>query len=171
VENVVVEGGRIADLGVLRLDIAGCDAPGVSCHVITSKGYPGPDSRISAQAGVRLALSCAVNLEGAGQPVCSKRNGPVHDGRDVDIRLERINGMSYLIAMNGSAICARPPSNSECSGVKYDLERLAIVGLGPGVDFCVRTKRGSLSHVFFTEDVENESTSVALWYVTRRRRR
>jgi hypothetical protein len=98
-------------------------------------------------------------------------NSKVSDNPDVAaVKNWGIYGILYLIALNGAALSKPEASTSDGSGVTYGNDRLAVVGLGPGVDFCVRTKRGSVSHAFFTYDVEKESTAIALWYVTRKRR-
>jgi hypothetical protein len=79
--------------------------------------------------------------------------GRYPESAGLDIRLAKENGILYLIAVNGVALSKPDASTSDCSGVTYGNDRIAVVGLGPGVDFCVRTKRGSVSHAFFTDDV------------------
>lgn len=41
-------------------------------------------------------------------------------------------------------------------------------GLGLGVDFCIRSKQGAVSHVFFVDDVESYTNELTLWHVTRK---
>jgi len=163
--NVVIGAGRTTALGEIRLDLAGCDNPGTNCDYFG----PAPDSvkRIVEKANVVLRLRCAVDLDRKGEPGCLSRGGTRVP--NADIRLARENATLYLVAENNAAISTAEPPASDCSLVMAGNNRLAVAGLGPGVDFCVRTNRGSVSHVFFTDDVENESTAVSLWYVTRTR--
>jgi hypothetical protein len=102
--------------------------------------------------------------------ICPELEGGVLKAPDSDLRLAEENGTLYLLPVNGAALSQSNALTSGCSGVTFRNERFGVVGLGQGVDFCVRTKDGSVSHVFFTDDVENQSTTVALWYVTRKRR-
>ena len=83
-------------------------------------------------------------------------------------RLARENGTLYLVAVNGATLCTPDAATMDCSGVTFGTQRIEVAGLGPGVDFCMRTKRRNVSHVFFTNDIENETSAVALWYVTRK---
>jgi hypothetical protein len=162
--NVVIEAGRTTALGEIRLNLSGCDAPGTNCDYFGA--VPDSVKRISAEAHVVLTLRCAIDLDRKRGPVCPSREG-ITRMPNADIRLARENATLYLIAENGAAISTAEPPTADCSPATYGNNRLAVAGFGPGVDFFVRTNRGSVSHVFFTDDVENESTAVSLWYVTR----
>ncbi|MGH9632542.1 MAG: carboxypeptidase-like regulatory domain-containing protein [Bryobacteraceae bacterium] len=165
--KIVIKPGHIADLGEITLDISGCDTPGTNCDYIGE--VPDRVKRIIAESNVTLRPTCAVDLDRKGETVCPEQEDDIQMARDSDIRLAKLNGTLYLVAVNGAALSEPYASTSDCSRVTYGNDSIPVVGLGPGVDCCVRTKRGSVSHVFFTEDVENESTTVALSYVTRRR--
>jgi len=117
---------------------------------------------------VVLALRCVADLDRKGQPVCPDREGGTR-APNADIGLAKENSTVYIVTENGAALSTAEPPTSDCSRATYGNTLLPVAGLGPGVDFCVRTQRGSISHVFFTDDVENENTSVSLWYVTRTR--
>jgi hypothetical protein len=163
--DLLVQSGRIEDLGRITLELAGCDPPGVMCD---SVGEP-PESNhhVIAHARVILKASCAVKLTQTAKVVCPDRGGNFDS---VDIRLTQEEGALYLVPANGASLSQAYASNLDCSGVKYELNRMSVAGLGPGVDFCVRTRRGDIAHVFFTEDVETKSDSVSLWYTTRKPR-
>lgn len=165
--KVVIEPGHITDLGEIALDFSGCDMPGMICDYFGE--VPEDVRRIIAQSHVTLPR-CAVDLDREGVKTCPERDNAGPGVRDSDLRLAKENGTLYLVAMNGAALSTPYVATSDCSGIAYGSKRIAIAGLGPGVDFCVRTKRGSVSHVFFTDDVGNESTTVTLWFVTRKRR-
>jgi hypothetical protein len=79
-----------------------------------------------------------------------------------------VNGTLNLVAVNGAALSTLYPATSDCSHIAYGDDRIPVVGLVPGVDFCVRTNRGFVAHVFFTDDIENQTATVPIWYVTRR---
>lgn len=165
--KVVIKPGEVADLGTIRLDISGCDTPGTNCDYFGE--VPDEVKRIVASAHVVLNFHCAVNLDDKGKPVCTEEAGLLKS-QGADIRLSRENGAFYLSGVNGAALSAPYPSTLDRSGATYGTDRIAVAGLGRGVDFCVRTERGFISHVFFTEDIENDSRTVGLWYVTRRPR-
>lgn len=162
--NVVVEAGRATALGDIRLSLSGCDAPGTICDYFGE--VPDFFKRIIAEGNVVLTFRCAIDLDRKAEPVCPGRDG-VARAPNTDIRLARENTALYLVAENGAEISTAEPLTSDCSRVTYGNNRLALAGLGLGVDFCVQTDRGSVSHVFFTGDVETESNAVRLWYVTR----
>ncbi len=159
--RIIVEGGSVADLGAVTLEISGCDTPGTSCTYV---GVPEDVKRTTTQSYVTMKLGCAVDLESKGDSICPER-------KDSDVSLVHKNGKLSLVAVNGAGFSAPYPSSRTCDDVSFETNDIAVVGLGLGVDFCVRTKRGSVSHVFFTDDIESENTSqVKLWYVTRKGR-
>jgi len=164
--NVAIEAGRTTAVGEIRLDFWGCDAPGTNCDYFG----PVPDSvkRIIVQAKVFLTLGCVADLDREREPVCPGRRG-VTRARSADIGLANENSTLYVVAKNGAAFSIAEPPTSDCSRATYGNTRLAVAGLGLGVDFCVRTNRGSFAHVFFTDDAGNENTGLSLWYVTRTR--
>ena len=67
----------------------------------------------------------------------------------------------YLVPRNGAAVSAM---NSEA---RFGEPRLRLDGLGPGFDLWLRTRRGHVSHIFLTDDIEPTTKEVTLWYVTR----
>ena len=143
--SVVIEAGRTTALGEIRLDLSGCDTPGTNCDYFGA--VPNSVKRIIAEANVVLALRCAVDLDRQGEPICPSRDR-VKRTPNADIRLVRENAILYLVPENSAAISTAEPPTSDCSLVTYRNHRLAVAGLGVGVDFCVRTNRGSISHVF-----------------------
>ena len=166
VRNIVIEAAHVTDLGVITLDLSGCDAPGTNCDYFGE--VPDSVKRIMTETYVTLKLGCGVNLDRKNETLCPEQNDAIQRKRSADIRLVRENAILYLVSVSGAQISAAYASNTDCSGVTYGTDHLAVAGLGPGVDFCVTTKRGSVSHVFFTDDLDNQSTAASLWYVTRK---
>lgn len=165
--HIAVRSGQLVDLGQIRLDLSGCDTPGTNCDYFGE--VPKEVKRIIVSISVTLKLSCAVDLDGKAEPVCQVTADAV-DPRQADLRLARENGSIYLVAVNGATLCNPEAATTDCSGVTFGSQRIEVAGMGPGVDFCVKTKHGSVSHVFFTGDIENETSRVPLWYVTRKGR-
>ncbi|MBS1827077.1 MAG: carboxypeptidase regulatory-like domain-containing protein [Acidobacteria bacterium] len=157
--NIAISANQTISLATVALDFAGCDPPGVNCDFIG----PPPDDvkRIVVQAYITLKPSCAVDLDRKPTEACSAATPAT------DIALIEQNNTLQLIPTNGATIS---PTNSNCTSTVYTNNKLPVSGLGPGVDFCVRTNKGALSHLFFVNDIDNQSTSVKLWYVTRKRR-
>ena len=108
-----------------------------------------------------LKLLCAVNLDHISAIDCAERDG-TREVPNGDIRLAKQDATLYLVTQNGASLSTAQPPTEDCSRAMYGHDRLAVAGLGPGVDLSLKTKRGSTSHVFFTNDVENESTAVHL---------
>jgi hypothetical protein len=168
VRNIAIRAGHPTDLGQIRLDLSGCDTPNTNCDYFGDA--PNGIKQLIASSGVTLDVSCAVDLDRKSEPLCSKAADIIVSPRQVDIRVARENGTLYLVAMNGATLSKPDAATSDCSGVTFGTKRIQVIGFGHGVDVCVRTNRGSVSHVFFTEDIENNSSTVALWYVTRKGR-
>lgn len=166
-QNIVVSAGHSLNLGQIMLDLAGCDAPGITCDYIGGGDPPKSVTTIVASGSVTLTPSCAVDLDRKPTPVCPAQAADLAFLQQADLRVARENGTLFLVAVNGATLCKPDAATSDCSGVAFGNQRLNIVGTGPGVDFCVKTKQGSVSHVFFTHDIERDINTVALWYVTR----
>lgn len=150
--TLTVRSGETADAGAIQLDVASCDSPGVICDYF---GPPPEDvKRIVERQQIELKLASTVDLDPPGQS---------------DLGLTRDdNGALHLTALNSAKIASPDNSAGDCRHAKWTEARLAITGLGPGIDFCVKTKRGNIAHAFFTEDVDPTAGTVHLWYVTRR---
>jgi hypothetical protein len=56
--------------------------------------------------------------------------------------------------------CKPPPPAG-----RGQIRHAAVAGLEPGVECCVPTARGSVSQVFFTENIEEVSSSIAIWWL------
>jgi len=160
--RIIVQARSVADVGNITLELPGCDTPGTSCSYFGE--IPDDIIRITTRSYVTMKTGCAVDLDRKGDTIC-----PEHE--DSDVSLVSKTGELSLVAVNGAALSTPYPSSRTCDDASFDRKDMAVVGLGLGVDFCVRTSRGSVSHVFFTDDIESESTEqVKLWYVTRKPR-
>jgi hypothetical protein len=161
--EVFVRDGQTTDLGVVRLPIAGCDAPGVMCDYVTDS-TPRSEKVIIGSGYLRLAPLCGVDFDNKGTVHCPATSA----SRRVDIELDRDRGDLYLVAVNGAALSILEDSNADCSTARYGETRMRVNGFGPGVDLCVRSKRGALTHLFFTGDVNPESSHIDVWQITRK---
>jgi hypothetical protein len=148
----VVEEGRTIDLGDIRLDLAGCDAPGTSCDWITTDAVPEPVpawlKNVVAQGYLNMKL-------GSTSP-------------EVHLQFQKEGTILLLVATNSAALSLPNAADAVCGDAKYTENRIRVEGLGRGVDFCVRANQGAMSHVFFTDDVQADATEIRLWHVTRK---
>lgn len=152
ITTIVVRNDQTIDLGNIKLDLAGCDAPRVSCDEFLSSDFVRKRAEARVTSGeLRLKLGHVEPASESNHLLFTK------DGAHV-----------YLIAAKGAAMSIPNSSTADCGDAKFSEARIRVDGLGPGVDLCVRRKDGVVSHVFFTEDVERDSEEINLWYVTRR---
>lgn len=150
--DVVVKGGETTDLGTVVLKIGGCDAPGVICDSVI------PDEDIRSQTDLYVRLECGADLDNL-KVVCPASKAFANN---IDIVFAKEDGDLFLRPKNGARI------DSKCSGTYRD-EALAVNGFGPGDDFCVKTKKGRASHLFFeVNDVLPGTREIIVWVVTRK---
>lgn len=152
---VDVREGETADVGQIRLDLAGYDAPGVICDDFGL----GPPDPVLKSGYVQLKLECGADLRNSSS-YCQDSSVAVRESAGVDVRLTKAESGLYLNAFNGASL------SLDCRGAGRSTIR--IDGFGPGDQICVRTHGGFSSHVFFVNDVEPSSQSVTLWHVTRK---
>ncbi|MBL0158224.1 MAG: carboxypeptidase regulatory-like domain-containing protein [Bryobacterales bacterium] len=168
--GVAVRHEAETNLGDILLDISGCDAPGVMCDSFGLTA-PNPEKTVTSSGYLRLKLACGADFETGGKVHCpetvaGQEQAPL---KGVDLQFEK-NGVHLSLAAVDGASLSRPISSGfDCHGAKFGEDKLRIETLGMGVDFCVRTKRGAMSHVFFTNDVDRQDTEIVLWHVTRKR--
>lgn len=116
---------------------------------------------------LKMKLRCAVDLDAKGKLYCPQPRDRRASG-NLDMRLTKYGGDLFLVAENGAAMSIPNSAHGDCRDAKYREASVRVNGLGPRVDFCVRTKLGGIAHVFFVEDVERESPEISLWHVTRK---
>ncbi|HVO97246.1 MAG TPA: carboxypeptidase-like regulatory domain-containing protein [Bryobacteraceae bacterium] len=149
--GVLIREGEAVDLGKLRLDFAGCDAPGVICDTVNNAPvFPG----LIRRASLAVPLNCGTDLvKGKSScPTDSEANFTVKkDGIKVD-----------LLPLNGATLDAR------CSGQSD--AKIRVDGFGPGLDFCVHLRDGLESHVYVVNEVGADSTEVRISLTTTKRR-
>jgi hypothetical protein len=155
---VVLRDGSIVSLGNVRLDLAGCDAPGVLCDSF-GLGPPEPDN---TRGFVDVKLGCGVDLN-AGKVYCESRQPG-----GVDLNFLKDDSGIYLIPANGAALSPPNLPRGDCRDANPSTAKLPVDGLGPGDDICARTHGGRLSHMFVMSDVERGSDHLRLWHVTRK---
>jgi Carboxypeptidase regulatory-like domain len=153
------------DLGNIRLDVAGCDAPGIFCdwfgeapplNLVISEGY------LRAQTGCLLALT-------RNKVFCPSDPKGGHGEADADIRITRDENGVYLTAMNGAALSAPDLVAGDCRDAHPKERKIRIDGFGSGDDICIYTHDRRRSHVFLTDEVSRDSDRIAVWQITRKR--
>ena len=143
----------------IRLDLLGCDAPGVNCDIFTSGPYSEPHP-VRAKGYLHLRPSHAVDLD----------RGDLKRNSAADIRLEIRDGTRlYLTPLNGARMAQIGAADSNCDRGRYERQPVWIDGLGTGSDICVVTNGRGRSHLFIIGDVSTTAHEVELYYVTRRR--
>lgn len=162
--GIVLRADETIDLGKIRLEMAGCDAPGVICDNF-GLGAPGKGL---ATGYLDLKLNCGVDLDN-GAVYCPDRSGvSQREGASADLIMARKDGGVYLAPVNGAT--TNPPNlpSANCHEANRGNASVRLDGLGPGDDICLYTRTGRLSHVFLVSEVYRGSTQVTIWYVTRR---
>lgn len=169
--SVRVEAGKVVDLGTLEMDFSGCDAPGISCSYYGSGAQPavGRAELGDYRRSVRVQRLCGVDLDNEARTVCPEPGGVRNwmKRAGIELQLLEAKGHLYLEAVNGAAISVPNSSDWRCGDARFTESRLLVDDLGKGVDFCARSATGAIAHVFFPEEVQRGSESVALWVVTR----
>jgi Carboxypeptidase regulatory-like domain len=150
--EITLAEGEERDLGEIRLELSGCDAPGVICDYV---GAEPPDTSIT---------SAHISLRAGGRYELDKTS--VKPGKP-DIEL-RADGPALFIAGINGAVLTRPNGGDIACRGEYSQEPVRIDGLGAGYDICVRTSEGRYSRIFLTHDIEPGSREAAIWFVTRR---
>jgi hypothetical protein len=157
VYDVVARSGKTTDVGIVQLEVAGCDAPGINCDdfmtppTFPSKPYP---IIVNVRADLHVNRDCGVDLS-KGKAVCHDR------AKETDVIFTEEHNKLFLRSLNGARI------DPSCSGLYRD-EALQISGLGTGDDFCIKTKKGYESHLFFEgDDIEPTTTKLNLWMVSK----
>lgn len=164
VKGIAVRAGERASAGTITLDLSGCDGPGVNCDsFFTGSVVEDPATkRITSSGYFELKEDCGADIDGKGMVQCAEGLA------GVDFRLVRHGvGLSFA-AENGARMALPNSSNPDCTTAEFGAARIRVDGLGPGVDLRVRGRRGTMAHVFFTDDVEREDRAVRLWQVVRR---
>jgi hypothetical protein len=147
IRGVVVRASAPLDFGPIKLEIAGCDAPGVICHFI-GKFPAKPVSRGELSVGV----GCGLDLD-KGKMDCTATRAS--DFRVLSAGDNRI----FVEPRNGAALV-------DCGDASRS-ERVRIDGFGRGSVLCVRTSEGRNSQVFFLREVRSD-TDITIQYVTRK---
>ena len=171
VTNVSVTPGKQSDLGVLRLDFAGCDAPGVVCDDF---GLLVNNDPIHAQGTIEVPQRCAVDID-EGKSTCT--TGP--DGRgaiapmrdpDSDFWLRAgANGETYLVPLNGTGLALNPRtvwSKSGCIAAVYSTKAVRIDGLPIGSRVCILTNRDRYAQVAFFDVVKSRANRIRMAFIT-----
>jgi Carboxypeptidase regulatory-like domain len=160
---VVPQAMEAINVGNIRLNVAGCDAPGVICDYF---GGPPPDWIVS-QGYLQVRTDCMLAFKD-GKVVCPDDREGASASR-ADIRVTQDESGVYLSAMNGATLAEPDLPRGDCQDAHPKETRIRIDGLGPGDDICLYTHDRHWSHVFPTEDVTRDSRQIAIWHVTRKR--
>jgi len=152
------------DLGDIRLDLAGCDAPGVICDWFGEAPPPDP---VVSRNDLRVQIDCMLAFT-SGKVFCpGDMKGPRQT--DADVRLSQDESGVYPSAMNGASLAAPNLPRGDCRDAYPKESKIRIDGLGSGDDICFYTHDHHWSHVFLTDDVNRGSRQIAVWQITRKR--
>jgi len=152
------------DLGDIRLDVAGCDAPGVICDWFGEAPPPDP---VVSRNDLRVQMDCMLAFT-MGKAFCpGETKGPRQT--DADVRLSQDQDGVYLTAMNGASLAAPNLPRGDCRDAYPKESKIRIDGLGLGDDICLYTHDRHWSHVFLTDEVSRGSRQIAVWQITRKR--
>jgi hypothetical protein len=122
------------DLGDIRLDLAGCDAPGVICD---SFGEAPPPDPVVSRNDLRVQMDCMLAFT-TGKAFCpGETKGPRQT--DADVRLNQDESGVYLSAMNGATLATPNLPRGDCRDAYPKESKIRIDGLGPGDDICLYT--------------------------------
>ena len=169
--NVRVASGQQLDLGVFRLELAGCSAPGVICDDFGLSVYNDP---IHAQGTIKIPKLCAVDID-EGKLVCNvERDGRGTDRPKPDLDSDfwvRIgaSGDVYLTPRNDARLALKPPtewSKSGCISASYSSKEVQINGLPIGSRVCIRTNRNRYAQISFFDVVPSRAETVKTAFIT-----
>lgn len=169
--NVRIAQGQQLDLGVFRLELAGCNVPGVICDDFGLSVYNDP---IHAQGTIKIPQLCAMDID-EGKSVCTVEldgRGTIPPSADPEsdfwIRIGA-RGEIYLAPRNGARLALNPPtewSKSGCISASYSAKDVQINGLPIGSRVCIRTNRGRYAQVAFFEVVPFGAEIVQTNFIT-----
>jgi hypothetical protein len=168
---VHVAPGQRLDLGVLRLAIPRCSAPGVICDDFGLSVYNDP---IHAQGAIKIPELCAVDID-EGKLVCNvglDGRGADQPRPDLDsdfwVRIGA-SGEVYLTPRNGARLALNPPtewSKSGCISASYSSKEVQINGLPRGSRICIRTSRDRYAQIEFFDVVPSGAETVKAAFIT-----
>jgi hypothetical protein len=153
--------GGIDDVSI-RLEVLGCDAPGVNCDMICTGSCSDPRP-VRSKGYLTIRRSGAVNLD---------KGALIESGSlsvaDLSLEPGPESGL-YLRPLNRARIAQLGKADSECAHAIYQRDPVRIDGLGPGSDVCLRTNSGAGSQIFITGEVQSSSEELRIYFVTRAR--
>lgn len=162
---VVPAAKEIIDAGTIRLEVAGCDAPGVICDWFGEAPPPDP---VVSRGYLHLNVNCVLALA-AGKVICPGDGNGRNREATADLGITANDEEVFLTAINGAGLSPPDLPRGDCRDAYPSETKIRIDGLGPGDDICLHTHDRYWSHVFLTEDVSRGSEQIALWQITRRR--
>lgn len=163
--KVEIQESRETNIGSVRLEIVGCDAPGVFCDTFSTEPALPPDL---SSGDLKLFPACSVDLEG-GRVACTVEldappaTSPLGE-RDADFGVEISDGRKIYFVPRNRAQLAEPDTGGNCRKA-LSSHRVRVDGVGAGGEMWVQTRRGHVSHVYFTTDVQSKG-AITLHYFT-----
>jgi hypothetical protein len=156
---------EIVDAGTIRLELAGCDAPGVICDWFGEAPPPDP---VVSRGYLQLNINCVLALA-VGKVLCPGDGNGRNWEATADLRITADNEGIFLTAVNGATLSPPDLPRGDCRDAHPSETKIRIDGLGPGDDICLHTHDRHWSHVFLTDNVSRGSEQIALWQITRKR--
>jgi hypothetical protein len=169
--NVHVAPGDQVDLGEFRLEIGGCNTPGVICDDFGLSLYEEP---AHAQGVLEIPTLCAVDID-EGKVTCTieldgRGTLPARKDANSDFWLKvGKKGELIMSAWNGVTFALNPPvkpSRSGCASASYTSSDVRIDGLPLGSLLCIHTNLGRNAALLFLNSVPSGAERVKAHFVT-----
>lgn len=171
VKSIQVASGQQLDTGITRLQIGGCNEPGVICDDFGLTLYNAP---IHAQGSLEVPQLCAVDID-EGKVTCTieldgRATIPPAKDADSDFWL-KIGGRGEVkfSPRNGVTLALNPATESSrdgCASAAYSSADVRVDGLPLGSRICLRTTRGRYAQVEFSGVIRLRAKRVKIEFVT-----
>jgi hypothetical protein len=146
--------GDLKDLGDIRLELAGCDAPGVNCD------YIGDPPHIESQGFITLKQDWSVDLD-TGTVFQSDSMNPGHQNKSADVLLLHDSNLWNMTPVNGATL-----SQTDCASAKFATTAINLNELELGDEICVKTDRHNYAHIFVVDGIGVGGPMIRFWHVT-----
>ena len=141
----------------IRLDILDCDAPGVNCDIFSTGPVTDPHP-VVARGPLTVRRGDAIDLE---HGIAAPRPA------DADVRLAAQAEGPFLVPLNKALIYQECGTEGACGKGHATLESARIDGLGPGSEFCIKTRRPIRARVDLLRQKDFRALAAAISIVTR----
>jgi hypothetical protein len=153
--------GADADRSV-RLKVLDCDGPGINCDsFFSSTPTPIEDPHpVAFNGSLTLKVDDALDLD-HGRIVRDDASG-------AGVKLTETNGALYLEPLNRTAFLDNCDAIERGRARKTAATSVKVTGLFEDSEICLKTRRGRVTKIYLTNDVERSSKDVRIYLVTRK---